>query len=88
MRHASNVKYDDFDDTYPAVPGRMAQLEKNLLEAEPGSAHARHLQQLLLQAYTETKAEEKLPRSQRLAIILGTTTGLWMLIAVGAIAIF
>jgi hypothetical protein len=87
MPLAANVKFAQFDEAYDALPDGVAQLRLSLLEAEPGSAHARHLQHLLFEAYNEAVAEEKLPTSQRLALIVGVTLGLWMLIAAGTIAI-
>jgi myo-inositol catabolism protein IolC len=88
MPHQATAKYTDLDDINLVEPDRTTQIQEALLEAAPGSVHARQLQQLLLEAYTETPAEEKLPRRQRVTIILGMTTGLWILIGLGAFLAF
>lgn len=88
MPRSLNLKYAYPDEIEIVAPASTAQIEESLRQAEPGSTHARYLQQLVLQAYTDTTAEEKLPGPQRLAIIFGGTAGLWMLIAVASFAAF
>jgi len=88
MQHALNLKYAEPDVANDIAPDATAQLRWQLLEAEPGSKEARHLQHLLFEAYAEKAADEKLQGSQRLAIIVGATAALWILIAAAAMALF
>ncbi|MEW9854469.1 hypothetical protein [Novosphingobium sp. M1R2S20] len=51
------------------------------------NAHARALQQRLVEAYGEVRAEEKLPIRQRMAVIAGATSALWLLVGASIYAV-
>jgi hypothetical protein len=88
MPAALNIDYADQHEASDDKPETFAQLRWRFLEAEPGSAHARHLQHLLLEAYGNPRTDKKLPLGQRTAMIIGSTAGLWVLIVVSAVAIW
>ena len=50
-------------------------------------AHARALQQQLLQAYDPSAEEQKLPKSRRVAIILGLTCALWAVLGISVVTL-
>ena len=50
-------------------------------------AHARALQQQLLQAYDPSAEEQKLPMPQRVAVIVGLTCALWAALGISVVSL-
>jgi hypothetical protein len=87
MRRGHNLKIVDAIDNRDLAPETIEQVEERLSKMAPGSLHARQLQSMLVEAYSETSPEEKLPASQRVAIIIGATSALWLLIGAAVYAV-
>ncbi|MBB4861007.1 hypothetical protein HNO88_004353 [Novosphingobium chloroacetimidivorans] len=87
MRYASNLQHAERFDAHEPSVGTADEIRSHLLQAEPGSAHARHLQQLLFEAYARTAANEKLSGAKRIAIIVGSSAALWIAILAGVLTI-
>jgi hypothetical protein len=56
---------------------------ENLAQLAAAGIHARSLQHRLAHAYADAPVEQKLPIRQRVAVIVGATSALWMLIGLG-----
>jgi hypothetical protein len=66
-----------------------SQFEPEPLELAHGADvnHARALQQQLLQAYDPSADEQKLPKSRRVAVILGLTCALWAALGISVVTL-
>lgn len=91
MPPAHNLALASIDDAsvFPAERlGKEERTEGYLTAVDTDAVHARQLQSLLAQAFTEASPEEKLPVRQRIFVIIGLTSFLWALIAAGIVAVF
>ncbi|MET1755173.1 hypothetical protein ABVV53_06860 [Novosphingobium sp. RD2P27] len=68
------------------VPSGPAEVEK-LGSIASDDSHARALQYRLTEAFSETPEDEKLPIRQRVAVIAGATSALWLMIGAAVYAV-
>ena len=88
MSIALNVKLADLNDASDAALDQSENIAGQLSEVMPDAVHARQLQNMLVHAYSETWADEKLPIWQRIAVIVGAASMLWALIGAALYAVF